>query len=77
MLTYLGAFICAAVVAALLTPVAHRLGIILRAVDHPGDPRKIHKVPIPRIGGLAVVAAFFAPLVGLTIYTNRDRKSVV
>ncbi|MFO0725570.1 MAG: MraY family glycosyltransferase [Myxococcota bacterium] len=71
MLTYLGAFLCAAVVAALLTPIAHRVGILIRAVDHPGDPRKIHKVPIPRIGGLAVVGAFFAPLIGLAIYTNR------
>jgi UDP-GlcNAc:undecaprenyl-phosphate GlcNAc-1-phosphate transferase len=43
----------------LVTPsivrVAHRLG----AVDHPG-PRKIHAVPIPRVGGIAVFLGFAA-----------------
>jgi UDP-GlcNAc:undecaprenyl-phosphate GlcNAc-1-phosphate transferase len=70
-LTYIGSFICAALVAAFLTPLATKLGRIIRAVDHPGEARKIHTRPIPRIGGVAVVIAFFAPLVGLAIYTNR------
>jgi UDP-GlcNAc:undecaprenyl-phosphate GlcNAc-1-phosphate transferase len=70
-MTYVGAFLLAAVVAALLTPAARRLGLALRAIDLPGDPRKIHTVPIPRLGGVAVVAAFFVPLLGLSVYTNR------
>lgn len=71
MLTYIGAFCCAALVAAFLTPLATKLGFIIRAVDHPGEARKVHTRAIPRIGGIAVVIAFFAPLIGLAIYTNR------
>jgi UDP-GlcNAc:undecaprenyl-phosphate GlcNAc-1-phosphate transferase len=37
--------------------IAHRVG----AVDHPG-PRKIHAVPIPRVGGVAVFLGFAAGL---------------
>lgn len=51
----------ALVIAAALTPicivVAKRLGI----VDRPGG-RRIHRGRIPRLGGLAIVAAFFAVL---------------
>lgn len=71
MLTYIGAFLCSVLVAALMTPLASKLGHAIRAVDHPGEARKIHTRPVPRIGGVAVVIAFFAPLVALAIYTNR------
>ena len=51
-------FVMPAFVAALLayglTPVARRLAFRIDAVDYPG-PRKIHSVPTPRLGGLAVV----------------------
>jgi len=40
-----------------LTPVARLLGIKLGAMDIPME-RKVHSVPIPRIGGLAVFFAF-------------------
>lgn len=46
----------AAALAYLLTPVAIRLSIGLGAVDQP-DPRKIHQQPMPRLGGLAIIAA--------------------
>lgn len=39
-----------------LTPSVRRLAIRLRAIDQP-DPRKVHKRPIPRMGGLSVVVA--------------------
>jgi UDP-GlcNAc:undecaprenyl-phosphate GlcNAc-1-phosphate transferase len=46
----------AAFVGYLLAPLAGRLALRLGAVDQPG-PRKVHLRPIPRLGGLAVVAA--------------------
>lgn len=40
-----------------LTPLAKRLAMRVGAVDQPNE-RKVHKVPIPRLGGVAVIAAF-------------------
>jgi UDP-GlcNAc:undecaprenyl-phosphate GlcNAc-1-phosphate transferase len=48
----------AAAVSFLLTPIAIRLAPRIGAVDHPLDERRVHREPIPRTGGLAVVAAF-------------------
>jgi len=57
-------FALALFVAAALTPfliaLARRRGLVDR-----GDARKVHKTPTPRIGGVAIVAGFFAPLLSL------------
>jgi len=34
-------------------------------LDFPTTPRKIHTIPIPRLGGIAVYLAFFLPLFGI------------
>lgn len=60
----------AALVTYLLTPVAKRIAFLLGAVDQPGE-RKIHKVPMARLGGLAVFAGFCAPWVALYFLGNR------
>ncbi len=39
------------------TPVARWLGFSLRVMDYPGD-RRIHQLPTPRLGGLAVFFGF-------------------
>jgi UDP-GlcNAc:undecaprenyl-phosphate GlcNAc-1-phosphate transferase len=46
----------AAAVACVLAPLAARLAVKVGAVDIP-DERKVHDRPVPRLGGLAVVAA--------------------
>ena len=46
----------AAVLSYLLTPFAGRFAVLVGAVDMPG-PRKVHQRPIPRLGGIAVVAS--------------------
>jgi UDP-GlcNAc:undecaprenyl-phosphate/decaprenyl-phosphate GlcNAc-1-phosphate transferase len=51
----LPAFI-AAVLSFALTPSARRLALRVGAIDEPG-PRKVHQAPVPRLGGLAVLAA--------------------
>lgn len=51
----LPAFI-AAVLSFALTPAARRLALRVGAIDEPG-PRKVHQTPVPRLGGLAVLAA--------------------
>jgi UDP-GlcNAc:undecaprenyl-phosphate GlcNAc-1-phosphate transferase len=46
--------LAAAVLSALMTPVARRMALAVGAIDQP-DSRKVHRAPIPRMGGLAVV----------------------
>jgi len=48
----------AALLAYLLTPLAMRLATRAGAIDEPDSGRRIHLRPIPRAGGLAVMAAF-------------------
>ncbi len=41
-----------------LTPVAKKFAIKVGAIDVPKDDRRVHTKPIPRMGGLAIYAAF-------------------
>lgn len=56
-------FLIAFALALALTPAARALGLRLGFVDDPaGDELKIHRRPVPVLGGLAVVLAAFAAL---------------
>lgn len=61
------AFVIALAIAAALTPLVRNTALRLRLVDQP-EGRKIHTIPIPRLGGIAIVAAFYAPLLGLILF---------
>ncbi|MFI3312507.1 MAG: MraY family glycosyltransferase [Eubacteriales bacterium] len=56
------AIVCALAVAALIsfavTPMVRTLAIRVGAVDIPKDNRRMHKEPIPRLGGLAIFLGF-------------------
>lgn len=52
------AVICAALLAYALTPPVRVLAYKIGALDIPADGRRMHKKPIPRLGGLAIFAAF-------------------
>lgn len=41
-----------------LTPLVRMLALRVGWVDRPGEARRVHKVPVPRLGGLAIYAAF-------------------
>lgn len=56
--------IIGALVCTVLTPLARRLALRLGALSPPGG-RHVHHAPTPRLGGLAILLAFFAPLIGL------------
>jgi UDP-GlcNAc:undecaprenyl-phosphate GlcNAc-1-phosphate transferase len=51
------AFLVAALLSLVLTPLVRRLAIRLGNVDHPGG-RRVNKAPIPRGGGVAVAISF-------------------
>ncbi len=67
MLSLLVPFGCALVLAYVLTPLviraAHRAGIL----DVPNDQRRAHSIPIPRLGGIAVVVAIGLTWLGISI----------
>jgi UDP-GlcNAc:undecaprenyl-phosphate/decaprenyl-phosphate GlcNAc-1-phosphate transferase len=62
------AFILSLLCGAMLTPLVRRLAHRFGALDHARSSRKIHGKPIPRLGGIAIVIAFYAPMVGLLIF---------
>jgi hypothetical protein len=54
--------LAAAALVMLLTPLVARLAIRVGAFDVPDRDRpRVHKRPIPRIGGLAIAAGILAP----------------
>jgi UDP-GlcNAc:undecaprenyl-phosphate GlcNAc-1-phosphate transferase len=59
-------FILPLVLSLVLTPLVIRLAKRIGAMDQPNE-RKVHKFPIPRLGGLAIYGSFFLSLV-LYIY---------
>ena len=63
-------FVVAGVLAFVLTPLAARLATAAGAIDQPDAARRIHQAPVPRGGGLAVVAAFLLGAVGIVAYAS-------
>ena len=55
---YASAFVIAAAVSALSTPLVVRLAIRLGIVDADGHDRRMHALPTPRVGGIAVFFGF-------------------
>jgi UDP-GlcNAc:undecaprenyl-phosphate GlcNAc-1-phosphate transferase len=66
--TAVAAFLLALVIAALLTPNLRRFAEARGLLDQPNDSRRVHRRAVPRIGGVAIVAAFYGPLLGLLFY---------
>ena len=52
------AFVVSFVFSFASTPLVKRLAVKIGAVDVPKDNRRMHKVPIPRLGGLAIIFGF-------------------
>jgi UDP-GlcNAc:undecaprenyl-phosphate/decaprenyl-phosphate GlcNAc-1-phosphate transferase len=55
---YAAAFVIAGGVSALATPLVVRLALRLGIVDNEGDDRRMHALPKPRVGGIAVFFGF-------------------
>jgi UDP-GlcNAc:undecaprenyl-phosphate/decaprenyl-phosphate GlcNAc-1-phosphate transferase len=58
------AFLAAAAVSLLLTPVIRRLAVRYGAIDRPGI-RRVNTLPVPRGGGVAVAVAFIVVTIAL------------
>jgi UDP-GlcNAc:undecaprenyl-phosphate GlcNAc-1-phosphate transferase len=57
------AFLAAALLSLVLTPLVRRVAIRLGNVDHP-EERRVNAAPVPRGGGVAVAIAFLSVAVG-------------
>ena len=56
-----------------LTPAAKSLAYKIGAIDVPKDKRRVHKRPIPRLGGLAIYYGF---LVSILLFSDIDRQLI-
>jgi UDP-GlcNAc:undecaprenyl-phosphate/decaprenyl-phosphate GlcNAc-1-phosphate transferase len=54
-------FLLALGVVLVLTPAVGRFARILGVVDQPGESRRIHVHPVPRLGGIALLLGIFVP----------------
>ncbi|NLO39475.1 MAG: undecaprenyl/decaprenyl-phosphate alpha-N-acetylglucosaminyl 1-phosphate transferase [Ruminiclostridium sp.] len=60
---YIIPFAIALIVSFFSCPIAKRIAVRLNAIDVPKDDRRMHKKPIPLMGGLAVIAGFLVSII--------------
>ena len=60
------AFLLAFITAFVITPYTIKLAKRVGAIDMPND-RRVNKKPIPRIGGIAIIAGFIVSVIFLVI----------
>lgn len=70
------AFLMSGVLSFILSPIAKRTAYKIGAIDVPKDDRRMHKEPIPRLGGLAVFFAFLVAVIFL-VPINRELQGVL
>ena len=66
----------ALVVSFLMTPVVKTFAYKVGAIDVPKDARRMHKVPIPRLGGLAIFIGFMVSIL-LFVPITPEIKSIL
>ena len=64
------AFVVAAVLSLLLTPLVRRASMRLGTIDEPNH-RRVNELPVPRGGGIAVAVAFLSVAVGVIAINTR------
>lgn len=71
--TVLLALLVALIISFLMTPVVKSFAYKVGAVDVPKDARRMHHVPIPRLGGLAIFIGFIVSILLFTEITPQMR----
>ena len=77
-------FIVSILLAAVSTPIVRIIAVKIGAIDIPKDARRIHKEPIPKLGGLAMVIGFTGGMLvnylfkymGVTKYFIMDKDRI-
>ena len=68
------AFMIAFVTAIMATPHTIKLARKIGAVDTPDDERRVNKIAMPRLGGLAVIAGFSVSVIYLLIVMTIENQ---
>lgn len=72
------AFIFALILSFVSTPMAKSFAYKIDAIDVPKDKRRMHKKPIPRLGGLAIFSGFYlSVLVFCTQYMSKEIRGML
>ncbi len=74
---YLKAFLVAAAITILLTPLAIRIAPKIGAMDIPKDNRRMHKEPLPRFGGTPLFIAIMATFLIFLDVDNQVRGLLI
>ncbi len=64
---YVIIFVIAFIIAFSATPIAKKISAVIGAVDIPNDNRRMHKKPMARLGGLAIIAGFVFAILFLIV----------
>ena len=56
------ALVCAMVVSFIMCPLVKSFAYKIGAIDVPKDSRRMHKKPVPRLGGLAIFLGFMVSI---------------
>ena len=73
---YFISFLIALGISYTLTPYAKKIAYRIGAIDVPKDNRRVHKKPVPRLGGLAIYMSFIATTI-ITILLNRNLLQII
>ncbi|HHU68899.1 MAG TPA: undecaprenyl/decaprenyl-phosphate alpha-N-acetylglucosaminyl 1-phosphate transferase [Thermoanaerobacterales bacterium] len=76
MKTYIYSLIIGFAISYIMTPLVKEFAWKIGAVDIPNDERRVHTKPIPRIGGLAIYAAFVITLL-ITVPLNLNTIGIL
>lgn len=66
-------FMVSVIISLIMTPIVRKLAIRIGAVDIPKDNRRVHKKPIPLIGGLAI---YISVLVTFFVFFEMDKTLI-
>lgn len=67
------AFLLAFITSYVITPYTIRLAKRIGAIDNPKNSRKIHTIPMPRLGGLSIIAGFAISVIYLLTVMNIEK----
>ena len=70
MRTFIVAFTLSLVFSLFFTPFIRNMAHKFKMVQAPEGGRNIHKKPIPRLGGIAILVSMWVPLIGMFLWDN-------
>lgn len=72
------AFLLAAVLSFAMMPLAKQFAYRVGAIDVPKDARRMHKHPIPRLGGIAIFCGFLISVLCFTIdFIDKELRGIL